>query len=61
MQMNAAPGTLSVALAYLFIGIALKRIGDNAKNIDEFLLFVVNGRDVRHLPLDELEREASAD
>jgi phosphate transport system protein len=60
MQMNASPRTISVALEYLFIAKALERIGDHAKNIAEFLVFVVKGRDVRHLPLDELEREALA-
>lgn len=60
MQMNAVPRTISVALEYLFIAKALERIGDHAKSIAEFLVFVVKGRDVRHLPLDELEREALA-
>lgn len=60
MQMNAAPETIAVALEYLFIAKALERSGDHAKNIAEFLVFVVKGRDVRHLPLDELEREALA-
>lgn len=60
VQMHAAPGTIPVALEYLFIAKALERIGDHAKNIAEFLVFVVKGRDVRHISLDELEREALA-
>ena len=61
MQMNAAPSTIPVALEYLFIGKAFERIGDHAKNIAEFLVFIVKGRDVRHIPLDELERAAFSD
>ncbi|BDC43429.1 phosphate signaling complex protein PhoU [Paraburkholderia terrae] len=57
-HMNETPRTVSVALEYLFIAKALERIGDHAKNIAEFVVFVVKGRDVRHIPLRELEREA---
>jgi phosphate transport system protein len=60
LQMNDAPETISIALEYLFIAKALERIGDHAKNIAEFVVYVVKGRDVRHIPLTELEREALA-
>ncbi|MEI5996042.1 phosphate signaling complex protein PhoU [Paraburkholderia bengalensis] len=60
MQMSETPRTVSVAIEYLFIAKALERIGDHAKNIAEFVVFVVKGRDVRHMPLGELEREAMA-
>lgn len=56
-QMQEAPRTVSVALEYLFIAKALERIGDHATNIAEFIVYVVRGRDVRHVPLGELERE----
>ncbi|MBN3752385.1 phosphate signaling complex protein PhoU [Paraburkholderia sp. Tr-20389] len=59
-QMSESPHTVSIALEYLFIAKALERIGDHAKNIAEFVVFVVKGRDVRHIPLGELEREALA-
>ncbi|MEM5438585.1 phosphate signaling complex protein PhoU [Paraburkholderia diazotrophica] len=58
-RMQEAPGTISVALDYLFIAKAFERIGDHAKNIAEFIVYAVRGRDVRHVPLGELEREAS--
>jgi phosphate transport system protein len=36
---------------------ALERIGDHAKNIAEYVIYLVHGRDVRHLHLSELKRE----
>ncbi|OUL97642.1 phosphate signaling complex protein PhoU [Paraburkholderia hospita] len=56
-DMNAAPGTISPCLDYLFIAKAIERIGDHATNIAEFVIYIVKGRDVRHLPLARLEEE----
>lgn len=36
---------------------ALERIGDHAKNIAEYVIYLVHGRDVRHLNLSEVKRE----
>lgn len=55
--MNSAPGTISPCLDYLFIAKAIERIGDHATNIAEFVIYIVKGRDVRHLPLARLEEE----
>ena len=56
-NMNAAPGTISSLLDYLFVAKAIERIGDHATNIAEFVIYIVKGRDVRHLPLGRLEEE----
>jgi phosphate transport system protein len=52
------PHTISVGLDYLFIAKAIERIGDHAKNIAEFIIYIVKGKDVRHVSRDQLEREA---
>ncbi|MCS6764108.1 MAG: phosphate signaling complex protein PhoU [Candidatus Protistobacter heckmanni] len=40
--------TISVALEFLFIAKAVERIGDHAKNIAEFVIYIVKGTDIRH-------------
>ncbi|CAB3787234.1 phosphate signaling complex protein PhoU [Pararobbsia alpina] len=52
------PRTISAGLDYLFIAKAVERIGDHAKNIAEFIIYIVKGTDVRHVSREQLEREA---
>ena len=54
------PRTISTSLQIVWIAKAIERIGDHAKNIAEYVIYIVKGRDVRHIPLAELEREAMA-
>ncbi len=51
------PRTISHALDLLFMAKAIERIGDHAKNISEYLVYMVNGTDVRHVGVEQLERE----
>ena len=51
------PRTISTALEILFVAKAIERIGDHAKNMSEYVIYMVKGRDVRHITLDEIERE----
>ncbi|HKR38213.1 MAG TPA: phosphate signaling complex protein PhoU [Paraburkholderia sp.] len=60
-QMHAAPFSISSHLDYLFVAKAIERIGDHATNIAEFVIYIVKGRDVRHLPLDRLEEAIQRD
>ena len=42
------PRTISTALDIIWIAKSLERIGDHAKNIAEYVIFVAEGTDVRH-------------
>ncbi len=49
------PRTISSSLDLLFVAKAIERIGDHAKNIAEFIIYVVKGADVRHTSLQDIE------
>ncbi|MDR0528305.1 MAG: phosphate signaling complex protein PhoU [Zoogloeaceae bacterium] len=49
------PHTISTSLDLLFIAKAIERIGDHAKNIAEFIIYIVKGMDVRHSALAQVE------
>ncbi len=53
--------TISRSIDLLFIAKALERIGDHSKNMSEHVVYMVKGRDVRHLDVEDVEREVKAD
>jgi len=49
------PRTISASLDLLFLAKAIERIGDHAKNIAEFIIYIVKGADVRHTSMQDIE------
>jgi phosphate transport system protein len=54
------PRAIGRALDVMWVVRAMERIGDHAKNICEYLIYLVHGKDVRHTKLEEIEKELQA-
>lgn len=53
--MVAKPQSVRHALNLLLVGKSLERIGDHCKNLGEYIVYLVEGRDLRHAPLTDFE------
>jgi phosphate transport system protein len=42
------PRTISAALDTVWVAKAIERIGDHSKNIAEYVIYIVEGKDIRH-------------
>ena len=51
------PRTISNSIEMLFAAKAIERIGDHAKNMAEYVIFLVKGKDVRHISIEQVEQE----
>jgi len=52
------PRTISSSLDIIWIAKAIERIGDHAKNMAEYVIYMVKGTDVRHTDMENVERQA---
>jgi phosphate transport system protein len=52
------PRTIGQSLDLLFVAKAIERIGDHAKNLAEQIIYITRGADVRHAPMEVVEKVA---
>ncbi len=56
-HIKADPQDTEEFQALVWVARSLERIGDHSKNICEYVVYLVEGRDVRHTTIDEIEQE----
>ncbi len=53
------PRTISMFIEIIFAAKAIERMGDHAKNMSEYVVYMVKGKDVRHTSVEEMEKEVT--
>ncbi len=51
------PRTITPAIDALFIAKAIERVGDHARNVCEYVIYLAKGMNVRHLPIEQVAKE----
>jgi len=54
------PRTISRSIDAIFVAKSLERVGDHAKNISEYVIYMTKGKDVRHGSIEEIEAAAKS-
>lgn len=55
------PRSITRMLDVMWTARALERIGDHSKNICEYIIYLVKGKDVRHTSLDSIKKQLEND
>lgn len=58
-HMTENPNTIDISLDILWCLRAIERIGDHVTNLCEYVIFLVKGKDVRHLTHEDMLREVT--
>ena len=49
------PGCVTRAMKIIFVSKYLERIADHATNIAEMVVYMVEGKNIRHMDMDKIE------
>jgi len=54
------PRSIKSSIDAVWVARAMERIGDHSRNICESVIYFVEGKDVRHISIEQMEREVGA-